>query len=43
MFGDAYFSLGMLEKAIENYQRAINLDDTYDEAHYNLAACYFTV
>lgn len=33
----------MVEKAIANYQKAVSQDDKYDEAHYNLAACYFSM
>ena len=39
--GDAYFSIGLYEKAIYNYEKAVNYWDNYDEAHYNLAVCLF--
>jgi tetratricopeptide (TPR) repeat protein len=39
--GDAYFSLGIPEKAAMNYDKAIRLDPGYDEAYYNLAVSQF--
>ena len=39
--GDAYFSIGIYEKAIYNYEKAVALNDGFDEAHYNLAVCLF--
>jgi len=38
---DAYFSLGIPEKAAINYEKAVRLDPAYDEAYYNLAVCEF--
>jgi tetratricopeptide (TPR) repeat protein len=38
---DAYFSLGIPEKAVMNYEKAVRLDPQYDEAYYNLAVCEF--
>jgi tetratricopeptide (TPR) repeat protein len=38
---DAYFSLGIPEKAAMNYEKAIRLDPGYDEAFYNLAVTQF--
>jgi rhomboid protease GluP len=38
---DAYFSLGIPEKAAMNYDKAIRLDPGYDEAFYNLAVTQF--
>ena len=38
---DAYFSIGIFEKAIYNYEKAIDLYEEYDEAHYNLAVCLY--
>lgn len=38
---DAYFSIGIYDKAIYNYEKAVSLSDNYDEAHYNLAVCLF--
>lgn len=39
--GDAYFSLGIPEKAAMNYDKAVRLDPGYDEAYYNLAVTQF--
>lgn len=39
--GDALMSLGKYHEAIKNYQNAIKLKDNFDEACYNLAACYY--
>ena len=39
--GDAYFSIGIYEKANYYYEKAVSIDDNYDEAHYNLAVCLF--
>lgn len=39
--GDAYCSVGIYEKAIQNYDRTIEINDKYDEVHYNLAVCLF--
>lgn len=38
---DAYFCLGIPEKAAMNYEKAIRLDPGYDEAFYNLAVTQF--
>lgn len=40
--GDAYFSIGILEKAGYYYEKAVSKADSYDEAHYNLAVCLFS-
>jgi Flp pilus assembly protein TadD len=39
--GDAYFCLGIPEKAAMNYDKAIKLDPQSDEAYYNLAVTQF--
>ena len=39
--GDAYFSISIFEKAIYNYEKALKLNDGYDEAHYNMAVCLY--
>lgn len=39
--GDAYFSASILDKAIYNYEKALRLNENYDEAHYNLAVCLY--
>ena len=39
--GDSYFFLGIHEKAVANYERAVRLDPGFDEAFYNLAVCQF--
>jgi len=38
---DAYFCLGIPEKASMNYEKAVKLDPEYDEAYYNLAVTQF--
>jgi len=38
---DAYFCLGIPEKAAMNYEKAVKLDPEYDEAFYNLAVTQF--
>ena len=38
---DAYFCLGIPEKASMNYEKAVKLDTEYDEAYYNLAVTQF--
>lgn len=35
--GDAYYCVGILEKAVKNYDAALGLNPTMDEAEYNLA------
>lgn len=40
--GDAYFSIGILEKAAFNYEKAVSLNSELDEAYYNLAVCLYT-
>ena len=39
--GDAYFSIGIHEKAVYSYENAVHLNDSLDEAYYNLAVCLF--
>jgi Tfp pilus assembly protein PilF len=39
---DAYYFVGINEKCQYNYEKAIKLNPTLDEAMYNLAACIFT-
>ena len=39
--GDAYFNLGIVEKAVINYENATILNDDNHEALYNLAVCLF--
>ena len=39
--GDAYFSIGIYEKAAFNYEKAVALNSEMDEAYYNLAVCLF--
>jgi tetratricopeptide (TPR) repeat protein len=38
---DAYFSIGIFEKAIYNYEKAIKTNENYDEGHYNMAVCLY--
>ncbi len=38
---DAYFSLGINEKAIINYENALKLNQMLDEVYYNLAVCLY--
>ena len=38
---DAYYSIGILEKAIYNYEHAIIENSSNTEAHYNLAVCHY--
>lgn len=38
---DAYYSIGIYEKAIYNYENAVQLNPNLDEAHYNMAVCLF--
>jgi tetratricopeptide (TPR) repeat protein len=39
--GDAYFSIGIYEKAIYSYENAIKINNVMDEAYYNLSVCLF--
>lgn len=39
--GDAYFSISIYEKAIYNYEKALVMNEIYDEAQYNLAVCLY--
>ncbi len=39
--GDAYFNLGIVEKAIINYENSLVLNDDNHEALYNLGVCYY--
>lgn len=39
--GDSYFSIGMYEKAILNYERSSRLSNLNDECFYNLAVCFY--
>ena len=39
--GDAYYSIGIFEKAIFNYEHAVHLNDSLDEAYYNMSVCLF--
>lgn len=39
--GDAYFSISIYDKAIYNYEKALKLNESYDEAQYNLAVCLY--
>lgn len=39
--GDAYFSLGIIEKAIINYENALVLNDDNHEALYNMGVCLY--
>ncbi len=39
--GDAYFNLGIVEKAIINYENATIMNDDNHEAFYNLAVCLY--
>ena len=39
--GDAYFSIGIYEKAAFNYEKAVVLNSEFDEAYYNLAVSLF--
>lgn len=39
---DAYFSIGINEKAVLNYEKAIKLNSELDEALFNLAVCHYT-
>lgn len=43
LFGVYLQKLGKPEKAIPNYQRAIELDPEYAEAYYNLGLAYFEI
>ena len=38
--GDAYYSIGIYEKAVYNYEKGISLKPS-GEAYYNLAVCLF--
>lgn len=38
--GYALFNQGQMEEALQSYQRAIDIEDTYGEAHYALAFLY---
>jgi superkiller protein 3 len=38
--GLAYFDLGRIDKAINEYQSAIKLDPDFSDAHYNLGIAY---
>lgn len=39
--GDAYFNLGINEKAMINYENALVLNDDNHEALYNLGVCLY--
>lgn len=38
---DAYYSIGNFEKSNYYYEKAVTLEDSLDEAHYNLAVSLF--
>lgn len=40
--GDAYFSIGIFEKAVLNYERAVRINPQLDEALFNLSVCLYT-
>lgn len=40
---DAYFCIGIHEKAILNYQKAVLMNPTMHEAEYNFALCLYMV
>lgn len=39
--GDSYFSISIYEKAILNYEKALEMNNGMDETYYNLAVAYF--
>lgn len=39
--GDAYFSIGIHEKAAINYEKAVKMNPDMDEALFNLAVCLY--
>ncbi|RMD58725.1 tetratricopeptide repeat protein [Candidatus Parcubacteria bacterium] len=41
MLGNLYFHMGLLDWAIDYYKRAIAIDDTYIDAHYDLGVAYY--
>jgi tetratricopeptide (TPR) repeat protein len=38
---DAYFSIGVVDKAVYHYERATKLNPQLDEAYYNLAVILY--
>ena len=40
--GDAYYNLGITEKAVFNYEKVVVLNEENHEALYNLAVCLFS-
>jgi rhomboid protease GluP len=40
--GDAYYNMSLTNKAVYHYEKAITLNDKYDEAFYNLAVILYT-
>ena len=38
---DAYYSIGIYEKAIYNYENAVRLNNHLDEAYYNMGVCLY--
>jgi tetratricopeptide (TPR) repeat protein len=39
--GDSYFSIGMIDKAIANYEKSLRMNTHNDECYYNLAVCLY--
>jgi tetratricopeptide (TPR) repeat protein len=39
--GDSYFNIGMLDKAIGNYEKSLKINSHNDECHYNLAVSLY--
>jgi tetratricopeptide (TPR) repeat protein len=39
--GGAYFKKGMLDEALEQFNKAISIKPSYGEAHNNVAVVYF--
>jgi tetratricopeptide (TPR) repeat protein len=39
--GDAYFSIGMCDKAILSYENALKLNNLMEETYFNLGVCLY--
>lgn len=39
--GDAYHNIGVADKAIYHYEKAIRINSKFDEAHYNLSVLLY--
>jgi tetratricopeptide (TPR) repeat protein len=39
--GDAYFSVSIYDKAIYNYEKTLTINESFDEANYNLAVVLY--